>query len=570
MAEQNHENPKSKSFDTFRDEDPKKSKRKRFHSKHDPKTKQQLLECRTPPLPTGISSIEELIKQRENLQQELNSYNDETRKNFIPINSNKKNCDGSKTSKKRTNQFLDSKDNFGSKDKQPKSLEDTPPRYDDNSEDEENIIEIRRKRRKQLIEKLKFTHEEDQAEKKLQHTNSNQKHVHHDNISNKSQVTDIKMGVKEATDMFAEIDDFTPKSLPDGVSKDNNNDNPQLIDNWDDAEGYYNIRIGDVLNNRYTVKDILGKGVFANVVKAQDNNKPNTKVAIKITRNNELMHKTAIKEISYLKAVNEIDLDDKYHCIQFLGSFTHKGHLCLILEPLHMDMRCVIKKYCRHGVNLKALISYSRQLLSALRHLKKVGIIHADIKPDNMLVNEKKNILKLCDFGSAGKANENEPTPYLVSRFYRAPEIILGMTYSHGVDLWSAACTIYEMAVGKIMFTGGSNNKMLKCFMDVKGRIPNRLIKRGKFKDQHFNYNNNFLLHKKDEVTGRDKVVELVNIKVTRDLAKELKKSISNERKLTQLKELLDRMLMLDPAQRISISDALKHDFIQELEKSYE
>lgn len=91
MAEQNHENPKSKSFDTFRDEDPKKSKRRRFHSKHDPKTRQQLLECRTPPLPTGISSIEELIKQRENLQQELNSYNDETRKNFIPINSNKKN-----------------------------------------------------------------------------------------------------------------------------------------------------------------------------------------------------------------------------------------------------------------------------------------------------------------------------------------------------------------------------------------------------------------------------------------------------------------------------------------------
>lgn len=63
------------------------------------------------------------------------------------------------------------------------------------------------------------------------------------------------------------------------------------------------------------------------------------------------------------------------------------------------------------------------QLLLALRLLKKCGIIHADIKPDNMLVNERKNVIKLCDFGSAFPAEENAITPYLQSRFYRAPEI---------------------------------------------------------------------------------------------------------------------------------------------------
>lgn len=64
--------------------------------------------------------------------------------------------------------------------------------------------------------------------------------------------------------------------------------------------------------------------------------------------------------------------------------------------------------------------------------------MHADIKPDNILVSEGFAQLKLCDFGSAFKesAPDNDPTPYLVSRFYRAPEIILGFEYDRAVDLW--------------------------------------------------------------------------------------------------------------------------------------
>lgn len=127
----------------------------------------------------------------------------------------------------------------------------------------------------------------------------------------------------------------------------------------------------------------------------------------------------------------------------------------------------------------------------------------ADIKPDNILVNESKHLLKLCDFGSASKINENEITPYLVSRFYRAPEIILGMTYDYGIDMWSAACTIYELYTGKIMFSGKSNNQMLKFFMDVKGKFPNKVIRKGAFKDQHFDSNYNFLYHEIDKVTER-------------------------------------------------------------------
>lgn len=89
-----------------------------------------------------------------------------------------------------------------------------------------------------------------------------------------------------------------------------------------------------------------------------------------------------------------------------------------------MNLRDVIKRFGKDlGLNLKAVRAYSHQMFLALSLLKKCSIMHADIKPDNILVTESKSVLKVCDLGSASHESENEITPYLVSRFYRAPEI---------------------------------------------------------------------------------------------------------------------------------------------------
>lgn len=169
-----------------------------------------------------------------------------------------------------------------------------------------------------------------------------------------------------------------------------------------------------------------------------------------------------------------------------------------------MNLREVLKKYGKNvGLHIKAVRSYTQQLFLALKLLKKAGILHADIKPDNILVNESNLILKLCDFGSASHISDNEITPYLVSRFYRSPEIILGMTYDYGIDMWSAGCTIFELYTGKILFSGKSNNQMLKFFMDLKGKIPNKVVRKGQFKDLHFDANCNFLSHEIDKITER-------------------------------------------------------------------
>lgn len=80
---------------------------------------------------------------------------------------------------------------------------------------------------------------------------------------------------------------------------------------------------------------------------------------------------------------------------------------------------------------------------------------------------------------------------------------VLGISYDFAIDMWSAGCTIYELYTGKIMFSGKSNNQMLKFFMDLKGKIPNKVIRKGIFKDQHFDNQCNFLYHEVDKVTER-------------------------------------------------------------------
>uniref|UniRef100_A0A8D3DDL1 Serine/threonine-protein kinase PRP4 homolog n=1 Tax=Scophthalmus maximus TaxID=52904 RepID=A0A8D3DDL1_SCOMX len=377
-----------------------------------------------------------------------------------------------------------------------------------------------------------------------------------------------------APDMFTESDDMfaadfdSARMRAAGVGKDFK-ENPNLRDNWTDAEGYYRVNIGETLDKRYDVYGYTGQGVFSNVIRARDTARGGQEVAVKIIRNNELMQKTGLKELEFLKKLNDADPDDKFHCLRLFRHFYHKQHLCLVFEPLSMNLREVLKKYGKDvGLHIKAVRSYSQQLFLALKLLKRCNILHADIKPDNILVNESKTILKLCDFGSASHVADNDITPYLVSRFYRAPEIIIGKPYDYGIDMWSVGCTLYELYTGKILFPGSSNNHMIKLAMDLKGKMPNKMIRKGLFKDQHFDQNLNFLYIEVDKVTEREKVTVMSTINPTKDLLADMiggqRLPEDQRKKVLLLKDMLDGTLMLDPAKRISINQALQHPFIQE------
>ncbi|KAL0566411.1 U4/U6 small nuclear ribonucleoprotein prp4 [Marasmius crinis-equi] len=383
----------------------------------------------------------------------------------------------------------------------------------------------------------------------------------------------------DVDDMFAVATSQKPKKTR-KVKKMVKPSAPALItttlDSAADAEGYYSVILGEQLDGgRYQVFSSLGKGMFANVVRArvlqpEPGELSGREVAIKIVRCQESMYKAGLKEVQMLQKLKQADPEDKKHIVRLERTFEHRGHLCLVFESLSMNLRDVVKRFGKDvGLNIKAVRAYAHQLFLSLSLLKKLGVMHADIKPDNILVNEQKTLLKLCDLGSASDASENDITPYLVSRFYRAPEIILGVPYDPALDIWSIGCTLYELYTGKILFPGRSNNQMLLLMMELKGRFNGKMIKKAKFGEDYFDELGAFNSVERDRVLGTDVVKKAHISKPTRDLRSRLMPPASVKMKEDESKlllsfiDLLDKCLALDPARRITPKEALIHPFIR-------
>merc|ERR1719224_294274 len=150
------------------------------------------------------------------------------------------------------------------------------------------------------------------------------------------------------------------------------------------------------------------------------------------------MRKAAEKEIELLERLRDSDRENKRNVIRLLRHFVYRDHLCLVFECMWDNLRMALKKYTKDkGMSLKAVRAYTRQLLIALQHIHRLKIIHADIKPDNILISAGHNVVKIADLGSALNLIEVEVTPYLVSRFYRAPESTLGMKYGCALDVFA-------------------------------------------------------------------------------------------------------------------------------------
>ncbi|KAK4791647.1 hypothetical protein SAY86_032060 [Trapa natans] len=339
-----------------------------------------------------------------------------------------------------------------------------------------------------------------------------------------------------------------------------------LRDNWDDTEGYYSYRLGEILDGRYEVIAAHGQGVFSNVVRCRDlkarSGEPQ-EVAVKIIRNNETMYKSGLAELGILNKLVGADPDDKRHCVRLFSSFKYRNHLCLVFESLSMNLREVLKKFGRNiGLKLTAIRTYAKQLFIALKHLRNCGVLHSDIKPDNMLVNEAKNVLKLCDFGNAMYAGKNEITPYLVSRFYRAPEIILGLPYDHPIDVWSVGCCLYELYTGKVLFPGSTNNEMIRLHIELKGPFPKKMLRKGAFIEPHFDQDLNYITQEEDTVT-KQKMNRVIHKIKQRDIGSIIKGYPGEDPKmLANFKDLLDKIFVLDPDKRMTVQQALSHPFI--------
>eukprot|EP00562_Extubocellulus_spinifer_P005921 CAMPEP_0178528474 /NCGR_PEP_ID=MMETSP0696-20121128/31824_1 /TAXON_ID=265572 /ORGANISM="Extubocellulus spinifer, Strain CCMP396" /LENGTH=350 /DNA_ID=CAMNT_0020160135 /DNA_START=21 /DNA_END=1075 /DNA_ORIENTATION=- len=225
----------------------------------------------------------------------------------------------------------------------------------------------------------------------------------------------------------------------------------------------------------------------------------------------------------------------------------------LLFEHLPFNLRETLAKFGKNvGINLTAVRSYSKQLFRALAHLAKHRVVHADIKPDNILVSADFSTVKLCDFGSAffETDSDNVPTPYLVSS-----EIILGLDYDRSVDLWSIAVTLAELFTGSVLFPGRTNNDMLRRFVDTMGPFSNKILRR-----HCASYGRMGLPAHYEAVPGGS----YFEANPTRQLGRVLLKSRSSSddrADVLRFADLLNRCLALDPARRLGVREAWDHEF---------
>lgn len=234
--------------------------------------------------------------------------------------------------------------------------------------------------------------------------------------------------------------------------------------------------------------------------------------------------------------------------VNFTQSFYFRGHLCISTELLDMNLYEFIKAHSFRGFSLRIIRRFTKQILSSLNLLKQHKVIHCDLKPENILLRHPLHSeLKVIDFGSSCFENEKVYT-YIQSRFYRSPEVILGMTYGMPIDMWSVGCILAELFTGVPIFPGENEQEQLACIMEVFGPPEKHLIEKSTRKKLFF------------DSMGKPRLTVSSKGRRRRPSSKTLQQVLKCDDEA--FLDFLARCLRWDPDRRLRPEDAIRHEFI--------
>ena len=248
---------------------------------------------------------------------------------------------------------------------------------------------------------------------------------------------------------------------------------------YDDENGSYIHIAHDHILYRYEVLKVIGKGSFGQVIKAYDH-KDNINVAVKMVRNEKRFHRQAQEEIRILEHLKKQDRENCMNIVHMLEHFTFRNHICITFELLSMNLYELIKKNKFQGFSLQLVRKFAHSILQCLDALFKNRIIHCDLKPENILLKQQgRSGIKVIDFGSSCYDHQRIYT-YIQSRFYRAPEVILGAKYGMPIDIWSLGCILAELLTGYPLFPGEDEGDQLACIIELLSMPPQKLLDNSK------------------------------------------------------------------------------------------
>lgn len=332
-----------------------------------------------------------------------------------------------------------------------------------------------------------------------------------------------------------------------------------------DQQGHLICIPGQIINAKYKVIKNIGKGYFGRVVQVVDI-RTNVSMALKISKNKQRCVKAALAEIKTLKCISHRDITNSCLCNKMITSFKFNGHVCIGFEELGEDIYHFMKKNDFCSFQMVEIRHIAYQLCYAVNFLHQGGIIHTDLKPDNVLfVNSsytkeynadrssyirliQHTDIRLIDFGCAIKdATSHRFT--ISNRNYRAPEVVFQAGWSYPVDVWSIACILYELFTGNVLLDTDEDDLEHCAIMEkVLGSFPPDMAVNPKyFTNGQLNF---------------DWSTKPLEVHCHQPLRKSVRCGTDNE---LQFFDLMEKMLMYQPAERITLEHALQHPFFENL-----
>ncbi|OHS96705.1 CMGC family protein kinase [Tritrichomonas foetus] len=321
----------------------------------------------------------------------------------------------------------------------------------------------------------------------------------------------------------------------------------QYNQGFDDDSHNMLLVVGNHLAYRFEIMALFGAGAFGQVIRCFDHKTKKT-VAVKVIVNTEQMHEQGLIEAQILAILNK---NNSRHIVQARDFFIFRSHICISFEILGMNLFELSESYDYKPLSIRSVRLYALQMYEGLETAHRNAIVHCDIKPENvLLVPGSQSLIKVIDWGSGCFAG-HQKYEYIQSRFYRAPEVMLGIDYGPPMDVWSAALVIIELLIGRPLFPGDDELDELHMISELLGEPPIELVKKGKRRDEFFDENFKLKENAADRVErkpGSMCLKEIMN--VNDDL----------------LIDFLMKCLTWDQTKRITSSQALQHPWVKSKE----